>query len=109
ASDQVTASPPDDQLPTPRRMRFGVGSVLFERWTLGCGSWLHSYDVNQLFHRCRRLLQRGLFFSRQRDLNDLLHTTRAQLHWHADEQISNPVFTLQEHRARQDLLLVLQN
>ncbi len=45
----------------------------------------------------------------QRDLNNLFDAARAELHRHAHEQIADPVFALQEHRARHDLLLVLEN
>jgi hypothetical protein len=46
---------------------------------------------------------------RERDLDDLLHAARAELHRHADEEIVDAVLALQEHRARQDLLLVLED
>ena len=54
-------------------------------------------------------LQRGVLFRRQLDLDDLLDAARAELDRHADEQIADAVLALQEHRARQDLLLVLQD
>ena len=55
------------------------------------------------------LLKRGLLVGGQLDLDDLLDAVGAQLHGHADEQVVDAVLALQEHRARHDLLLILQD
>ena len=48
----------------------------------------------QLLHRCRALLQPGLLFRSQLDLDDLLNALRAQLHWHPDVESADPVLAL---------------
>ena len=53
--------------------------------------------------------ERGVLFGRQRDLDDLLDAARAELDRHADEQIADRRTRPEEHRARQDLLLVLED
>src|SRR5258705_7516967 len=67
---------------------------------------LHLDDIDELFDGGCRFLERRVFLGRQLDLHDVLDAAGAELHRHADEQIANPVFALQEDRTRQDLLLV---
>src|SRR5215204_2712687 len=108
---------PNSQRPTRNHSQFPTSNWEFRwklevesGWALDFGSWeLDADHVGQFFHGRRTLPQSGILFGRQLDLDDLLDPTRAQLHRDADEQIAYPVLTLKEHRARQDLLLVLEN
>src|SRR4030095_10074303 len=65
--------------------------------------------VDQFLDGASRLVELGLLLRRQLDLEELLAALRAQLHGHAHEQIVDAIFALQEHRARHDLFLVLQD
>src|SRR5262249_26190915 len=72
-------------------------------------SSLHLYYVDELFDGRRRLLERRVLLRRQLDLDDLLEPSGAELARHADEQIADAVLPLQEHRTRDDLVLVEQD
>src|SRR5438270_9852838 len=68
-----------------------------------------SKNCHEFLHRIRRLLQRRIFLRRQFNLNDFFHSLDAQLHRYANKQSFNSVLAFEIHRARQNLLLALQN
>src|ERR1035437_6242115 len=70
---------------------------------------LHPDHAHQLLHRVGALLQGGLLFRGQLDLDDLLDAVRAQLAGHANEQAVDTVLAFEIGGARHDLLLVLKD
>src|SRR5260221_4595693 len=70
---------------------------------------LHLNHVDEFFDRRRGLLEGGVLFRSELDFDDFLEAARSELAWNADEQIADTVLALQEHRTRDDLLLVEQN
>ena len=70
---------------------------------------LQAENGYQFADGCGRLIERGLFFRRQLDLDDLLDAFRAELYGNADEKPLDAVFAFEINGAGQDLLLVLEN
>src|SRR2546423_8036631 len=93
------------------RLLYGVSSFSSQNFTLSeFSSWkLQSEHSHKLPHGGGGLLQRGVFFRRQLDLNDFFDAVRAELHGHAHEQPFDPVFTFEIDGARQNLFLVLED
>src|SRR5262245_17067489 len=73
------------------------------------GSALELELLDQLAHGSRRLLEGCVLLRREGDLDDLLDAPAAELHRHPDVEPLDPVLPGQVRRARQDLLLVLQD
>src|SRR5664279_5942498 len=83
----------------------GVGDRVGQMATIRT---LYPDHAHQLLHRVGALLQGGLLFWRQLDLDDLLNAVGAQLAGHANEQAVDTVLAFEIGRARHDLLLVLE-
>ena len=85
-----------------------IGSQVFDPSTTTFDAQTFMTSVSS-FTAAADFLSAASSSGRQLDLDDLLDAARAKLHRYADEQVSNAVLALQEDRARQDLLLVLEN
>ena len=70
---------------------------------------LDADDGAEFFYCGCALLQCGIFFGRELDLDDLFEAACAQFAGNADVEALNTVLALQIRRAGQDLLLVLQD
>jgi hypothetical protein len=81
------------------------GSANGKTFTVGLS---HTDDVGELFRCGCRFLERRILIRGELDLGDLFHAPRIKLDRHADKQIADAVLVLQQHRARNNLLLVLQ-
>ena len=66
-------------------------------------------NIYKLLNGRGTLLKSGSLVVGQADLDDLFDAVLAELHRHADEEIVDTVFTLEEHSARKDLFLILKN
>src|SRR5574341_159510 len=85
---------------------FFTASTMTLAWT---SRMLELELLHELAHGGGRLLERRLLVRRERDLDDLLDARAAELHRHADVEPLHPVLAVQVRRARQDLLLVLED
>src|ERR1035438_9653658 len=75
-------------------------AVLATGWDKWQRPKLHPDHADQLLHRVGALLQGGLLFRGQLDLDDLLDAVRAQLARYADEQPVDTVFAFEIGGAR---------
>src|SRR5438876_279082 len=66
-------------------------------------------DINELLDCRRRFLERRVFVGRERDLDDLLESARAELARNADKLILHAVLALQEDGTWNDFFLVEQD
>src|ERR1035441_5292788 len=96
------------QSPSTDRRQRGAEAPLCPHYT-NSKTDLHPDDAHQFLHRVGALLQGGLLFRGQLDLDDLLDAVRAPLARYADEQPVDTVFAFEIGGARHDLLLVLED
>src|ERR1035441_10171121 len=73
------------------------------------GERLNADDVAKFLYGSCTPFQRGIFFGSELDLHDLLDAMGAQFAEDADKVSADAVLAFKVSRARQDLLLVLEN